>query len=73
VSQKRAAGDWTGNDLGALDKLTREQIDQILRESPDRRGTAEQRVRVEIATAVIAVPVVEMSVDHQDLRLLQVL
>ena len=73
VRQERAAGHRPGDDLGQLHEVARHQIDQILREAPDRRWMPEQLVRVQVDAPVIAVAVVEMPVEHQDLRLLQVL
>src|SRR4029077_6914941 len=48
-------------------------VDQVLREAPDRRRVAEQLVRVQVDAAGIAVAVVEVPVDHQDLGLPQIL
>ena len=73
VREERAAGHRAGHDFGALHELGRQEIDQVLREAPDGRRMAKQLVRVEIHAAVVAVAVVEMAVDHQDLGLLQVL
>ena len=46
-------------------------VDEILGETPDRRGVAEQLVRVQIHAAVVSVAVVEVPVPHEDFELLQ--
>ena len=47
-------------------QLSRGQVEQILRKAPDGRGMPEQLVRVHVDAAVIAVPVVEVALDHED-------
>ena len=49
------------------------QVDEILRESPDRGRVPEQLMRVEIEAPVIAIPEIEVAIQHQHLELLQVL
>ena len=66
VREQRAAGDRASHHFRRLYELDRQQIDQVLRKSPDGRRMAEQLVRVEIDTAVIAVAVIEVPVQHQD-------
>ena len=72
VREQRPAGDRPGDDLGALDELARHHVEEILRESPDRRRMTEQLMRVQVDAAVVTVAVVEVPVHHQDPRLLQV-
>ena len=72
MRQQGAAGDRPGHDLGLLQQFRRQQIDQILREAPDRRGVAEQLMRVEVDASVVAVAEVEVAVDHQHFRPLQI-
>ena len=64
VRKQRAAGNWPGNHLRFLDELGRHDVDQILRDAPDRRRRLEQLVRVEIEPAVEAVAVVEVALHH---------
>jgi hypothetical protein len=66
VREQRAAGDRPCHHFRRLHDLGRQQIDQVLRKSPDRRRVAEQLVRIEVDAAVIAVAVVEMPIQHQD-------
>ena len=42
-------------------KLRRQDVDQVLRESPDRRRISEQLVRVQVDAAVVTVAVVEVA------------
>ena len=56
-----------------VDDRRRQDVEQILREAPDRRRVAEQLVRVQVDAAVIAVAEVEVPVEHQHFVLLQIL
>src|SRR5262249_61590689 len=69
----RAGGDRAGDDFGSLHQIGGHEIDEILREPPDRRRVAEELVRVEVHAAVVAVAVVEVAVEHEHLRMLEVL
>src|SRR5439155_14169861 len=72
VREQRAPGDRTGDHFGLLHEIVRQEIDQILSEAPDRRRVAKKLMRVHIDAAVIPVPVVEVSVEHQHFGLLQI-
>ena len=72
VCEQRPAGHGSGDDFGLLDEIGRQQVDQVLREAPDRRRMPEQLMRVHVRAAVIPVAVIEVAVEHQDLGLLQV-
>jgi hypothetical protein len=72
VREQRAAGDRTGDHFGALHEIARHQIDEVLGKAPDRRRGSKELVRVEVDASVVAVPVVEVAVDHQHPRLPQV-
>jgi len=61
-----AFGDRASHHFRRLNELGRQQIDQVLRKSPDGRRMAEQLVRIEVDTAVIAVAVIEVPIQHQD-------
>ena len=73
VREQRAAGRRPGDDLGLLEQLARQDVEQILREPPDRRRIAEQLVRVQVDAAVKAVAVIEVPVLHQHFDVLQLL
>ena len=73
VREQRAAGLGPGDDLGLERDLARQDVEQILREPPDRRRRAKELVRVQIDAAVIAVAVVEVTVGHEHAERLHVL
>ena len=66
VREQRSAGRRPCDQLDALQDIVRDDVEEILREAPDRRWLSKQLVRVEIRLAVIAIAVIEMAVDHQD-------
>ncbi len=72
VRQERAARRRARDDFGGLHDVGRQDVDQVLSESPDRRWMAKQLMRIQIHAAVVPVAVVEMTVDHQNFQLLQV-
>jgi hypothetical protein len=72
VSEQRAASRGPGDHLGRLHDVGRQDVDEVLSESPDRGRMPEQLVRVQVHTSVVSVAVVEVPVDHQDFELLQV-
>src|SRR5439155_15226330 len=51
--------------FGARQDVRREDIDQILREAPDRGRVAKQLMRIEVYAAVIPIAVIEMSVEQE--------
>jgi hypothetical protein len=73
VGEQRAAGQRPRHEIRLRDERRRQQVDEILREAPDRGRVAEQLVRVDVNAAVVAVAVVEVPVDHQHFKPLQVL
>src|SRR3954452_8988979 len=73
VRQQRTAGNRTGDDFRRLDELGRQDVQKILGKAPDGRRMSKQLMWIEVDAPVIAVAVVEMPVDHQDLQLLQIL
>src|SRR5687768_878901 len=64
VREQRAAGGRAGHDFGLLDELGRHHIDQILRDTPDRRRPLEQLVRIQVQLAVKAVAVIKVAFHH---------
>ena len=56
-----------------LNEIARQDVDEILREAPDRRGMAEQLMWVQVDASVIPVPIVEVPLNHQHPGFLQVL
>ena len=73
VRKQGAAGRGPGHHFDALEQRPRQHINQILSESPDRRGIPEELMGIEIDAAVVPVAVVEMAVDHQHARVLEIL
>ena len=71
VREQRAARHRTGHDLGALEQLAGQHVEQILRQPPDRRRVQEQLVRIQVGPAVIAVAVVVVAGLHQHAELLE--
>ena len=70
VREQRASHDRAGDDLRLLEQIAGQNLEQILREAPDRRGMAEQLVRIQVDAPVEAVAVVEVPVAHQHFELL---
>ena len=71
VREQRASHHRTGHDLGALEEIARQHVEQILRQPPDGRGVHEQPVRIEVRPAVVAVPIVVVAGVHQHTELLE--
>src|SRR6185312_15293446 len=71
VGEECPAGGGSRNDVRFCEELARDDVEQILRETPQRRGVQDQLVGIEIQTAVKPIAVVEVPVAHQDLELLK--
>ena len=71
VRQERAAGRRSGHDVGLLEQLRRQHIEQILRQAPDSRRIPEQLMGIEVDPAVKPVVVVEMAIAHEHFERLQ--
>ena len=54
-----------------LEKVAREDVEQVLGEPPDRGRVEEQLVRIQVRAPVIAVAVVVVAAAHQDAELLE--
>jgi hypothetical protein len=54
-----------------IEHLPRQDVEQVLGKTPDRRRVPEQLMRVQIQRAVIAVAEIEVPVQHQHLVPLQ--
>ena len=67
MREQRTAGHRARDDFRPLHQIGRQDVNEILRESPNRRGMAEELMWIQIHPAVIAVRVVEVAVEHQDL------
>src|SRR5437870_8701525 len=73
VREERASGHRPGYHVSLLNELARQQIDQILRKTPDRRRMPEQLVSVHVQPPVIPIAIIEMAAEHQHFRMLKVL
>jgi hypothetical protein len=73
VRQQRAARHRTGDHVGGREQFRGDDLEQILGELPDGRWIPEQLVRVEVHAPVVAVPVIEVPVDHEHLEILELL
>ena len=73
VRQQCAARHRPDHDLGGLDNRWREHVEQVLGETPDRRGIPKELMRIQIDRTVESVPEIEVPIEHQHFVLLQVL
>ena len=73
MSEECAAGGRARYDLSRFENGAGQHVDQILREAPDRRRLPEELMWIEIHTAVIAVPEIEVPIEHQHFVVLQIL
>src|SRR5689334_20327301 len=71
MRQQRTACDRPRDDFRGFEDRAREDIQQILREAPDRRWITEQLMRIDVHPSVVTVAVIEVAVQHQHLMLLQ--
>ena len=71
VGEQRTSCCGSDDDLRRLHQLARQQVEQVLREAPDRRRMSKQRVRVDIDASMKAIAVVEVAIEHQHFELLQ--
>ena len=60
-----ASGHRPGYHGSLLNELARQQIDQILRKTPDRRRMPKQLVSVHVQPPVIPIAIIEMAAEHQ--------
>jgi hypothetical protein len=72
VREERSTHHRSRHDLCRLDHRRWQDVEQVLREAPDGGGMTEQLVRIQVQPSVIAVPEIEVAVQHQHLVLLQV-
>ncbi len=73
VREQRATGRWPGDDVGLLENLRRDDVEEVLRQAPDRRRVTKQLMRIQIDAPVKSVVVVEMPVAHEHFEVLQFL
>ena len=66
-----AAGCRARHDFGDAEQVTRQHVQQVLCEPPDRRRVQEQLMRIQVGAAVVAVAVVVVAGLHQDADFLE--
>src|SRR5262245_25436793 len=73
MCEERATQHRAGHDLRRTHDVLGQDVDEVLRQPPDEGWLPEDPVWIQVHAAVKAVAVVEMPVEHQHARLLQML
>jgi hypothetical protein len=72
MGEERTTCNRPGYDLGRVEDRGRQDVEKVLSEPPDGRGISEELMRIQIEAAVIAVPEIEMPVEHEHFIALEI-
>ena len=65
MRQQCPAGDGTGHHLCPFNERRRQEVDEVLGESPDERWLLEELMGIQVDLAVIAIAIVEVPINPQ--------